>query len=106
MELDSSIIFDIFRLIIKNDNQTVEHQYMFIYDKYFWSNLLNNTDNNKLLHEFINILHYNYYNFIKLIKKIDKKINIIDDIIQIILLSNCDDNKLDDFFNDLWFIYK
>ena len=71
MELDSSIIFDIFRLIIKNDNQTVEHQYMFIYDKYFWLNLLNNTDNNKSFDHFkesldiLKILRDKYSNKIK-----------------------------------------
>ena len=93
-------IFEIFRLIISN-NQFNESQYNYIYNKKWWIQLLNQPN---LIHEIIIILHYNYNNFVNFIKKIDKKIDIIGDIIQLLLVINYTDSKLDDFFYDLWFI--
>lgn len=101
-DIKVTTFFEIFRLIILN-NQFNEQSYL-IYNKKWWQYLLNKTNKVNLIHEIINILHYNYSNFVNLIKKIDKKIDIIDDILQFLLLSNYDNNKLNDFFFDLWFI--
>jgi hypothetical protein len=68
-DLNLSSVFEIFRLLISN-NQFNEDQYNFIYNKKWWIQLLNEK---KLIHEIIIILQYNYNNFVNLIKKIDKK---------------------------------
>lgn len=101
MELDNEIklFFDTMRLIIISNNQSSEHNTI-LYNRELWLLSLNK----KYLKYFMILLQHNYHNFVNLINKIDKKINIIDEFIQFLLLLNQNNNILNDLFYDLWFI--
>jgi len=98
-DLDISSIFDTIRLIISNN--TLNDNYDIICNKKLWTLMLNKK---KIIYEFILILQYNYNDFVNLIKIIDIKLHIINDIIELLLLTNYNNSKLDDFFYDLWII--
>lgn len=92
--------FKIFRLILCNQSNNIK--YSFIYDKKWWNFILNDKFN---MEDLDDILDYDYLNFVILIKKIDNKIQIVNDILYFLSLSKCHySKKIDNLYSDLWYI--